>query len=79
MSEVTYLKHMYETNKNLSRKNKKLAKNFLALKDKEEICIFASSQNIKIDCNSSIIDIQEEIAKELIERFFADIYNERYS
>jgi len=77
MSEVTYLKHMYTNNKKLSKNNKKLAKKFLSLKDKNELCVFASKQNIKVDCNFSIFDIQEEIAKELIERFFADIYNDR--
>jgi len=75
MSEVTYLRHMYANNKKLSRSNKKLAKTFLSLKDKEELCDFAKKQNIKVNCDSSIFDIQEEIAKELIERFFADIYN----
>jgi len=74
MSEVTYLKHMYKSNERISKSNRQLAKTFLSLKNKEELCDFASSQKIKVDCENPIFDIQENIAKELIERFFADIY-----
>jgi len=77
MSEITYLKHMYENNDKLSKENKKLAKKFFSLKNKNDLCEFASKQNIKVNCSFSLFEIQEKIANELIERFFAEIYKEK--
>jgi len=78
MKEVTYLKYMNQKQSNkISKANRRLATEFFALKDKKNLCDFALSQNIEIDCEKPLIEIQEKIASFLIEKSFVDIYKNR--